>query len=365
MTSTADWRQAHDGTLGPALRECLLAAIAAPSIHNSQPWRFVPHETGVDLFVDRTRRLGIIDPLGREAMISLGACLFNLRIAVLGQGRMPLVRLLPDPDQRDYVARVTFGPPTRVTGTVRSLVRAVPRRHTNRRPFTNVSVPDEVIVELVAATAVEGGHLAVADPAARDAVLSLVRLAERHAHHEASYLKELGDWTAPTPHRKDGVPQEAYGPWSAMEVVPIRDFGLVEPARHRHVETFEPEPTIAVLYATGDSPRDWLKAGQALERTLLTATVRGVATTLMTQPIEVPRLRMLLSDTTAALVPQAIIRFGYGPPGTPTPRRPLEEVVEGIGRPTRAPQPAGYASATASAMPAAQARISGQLRKSP
>ncbi|MGE5828026.1 MAG: Acg family FMN-binding oxidoreductase [Micromonosporaceae bacterium] len=360
MTSNADWRQAYDGTLGPALRECLLAAIAAPSIHNTQPWRFKPRNNGVDLFVDRTRQLGVIDPYGREALMSLGACLFNLRVAVLGHGRMPLVRLLPEPDQPDQVARVTFGPPTPVTATVRSLVRAVPRRHTNRRPFTSVSIPGEVLTELVASAAIEGGHLAVADPAARDAVLSLVRLAERHAHHEASYLKEIGEWTAPSPSRQDGIPQEAYGPWSAMEIVPIRDFGLVEPARHRHVETFEPEPTIAVLYATGDSPRDWLKIGQALERTLLTATVRGVATTLMTQPIEVPRLRMLLSDTTAALVPQAIVRFGYGPPGTPTPRRPLEQVVDGMAsRPTR------YADATASAMPAAQARISGQLRKSP
>src|SRR5262245_30261835 len=76
MTSNADWRQAHDGTLGPVLQECLLAAIAAPSIHNTQPWRFGLRDNGVDLFVDRTRRLGVIDPYGREALISLGACLF-------------------------------------------------------------------------------------------------------------------------------------------------------------------------------------------------------------------------------------------------------------------------------------------------
>lgn len=328
MTTIADWRQAYDGSLGPALRDCLLAAIAAPSIHNTQPWRFAPRELGVDVFIDRNRRLGVIDPAGREAMISVGACLFNLRVAVLARGRMPVVRPMPDPEQPDLVARIIFGPPTAVTGTVRSLRQAIPRRHTNRRPFTNVSVPEEVLAELVTAAAVEGGHLAVADQGARDAVLGLVRLAERHAHHEASYLKELGDWTAPMPHRHDGIPPEAYGPWSAMELVPIRDFGLVEPARHRHEEAFESEPTIAVLYATGDSPRDWLLTGQALERTLLTATVRGVATTLMTQPMEVPRLRTLLSDTSAALLPQVIIRFGYGPPGTPTPRRPLEEVVD-------------------------------------
>src|SRR5262245_5561807 len=105
--------------------------------------------------------------------------------------------------------------------------------------------------------------------------------------------------------------------------------------------------------------RDWLKTGQALERTLLTATVRGVATTLMTQPIEVPGLRALLADTTAGLVPQAIIRFGYGPP---TLRRPLEEVVEGSARTL---SPASDTGTTAWAIPVAQARIAGQSRKSP
>ena len=117
-----------------------------------------------------------------------------------------------------------------------------------------------------------------------------------------------------------------------METVPIRDFGLIEPARQRRVATFEPEPTMAVLYTPGDSPRDWLNAGQALERTLLTATVRGVATTLMTQPIEIPALRTLLTGTAAGLVPQAIVRFGYGPPSPVTPRRPIEEVVGGSAR---------------------------------
>jgi hypothetical protein len=115
-----------------------------------------------------------------------------------------------------------------------------------------------------------------------------------------------------------------------METVPIRDFGLIEAARRRRVEIFESEPTIALLYTQGDSPHDWLQAGQALECTLLTATVRGVATTLMTQPLEIPTLRALLSRTADGLVPQAIVRFGYGPPSPPTQRRPLDEVVEGL-----------------------------------
>ncbi len=330
MSSFSDWRLADDGHLGPILRDCLRAAIAAPSIHNAQPWRFRPRENGIDVFVDRTRRLGVIDPSGREVLISVGAALFNLRVAILAHGRAPLTRLLPDSHEPHRVASISFGPPIPVSDTVRLLAQAIPRRHTNRRPFLEVAIPPEVLHELVEAAAVEGGRLAVADPGARDAVLNLVRLAESLERGDPDYWRELRAWTEQMPNRRDGVPPEAYGPWSAMESVPIRDFGLIEPSRRRAVKVFEKEPTIGVLYSTSDSPRQWIIAGQALERTLLTATVRGVATTLMTQPLEVPRLRELLTEPATALTPQAIVRFGYGPVSPPTPRRPLEEVVDGL-----------------------------------
>ena len=42
------------------LEACLRAAVAAPSIHNSQPWRFVLRPGGVDLYADRTRKLGVV-----------------------------------------------------------------------------------------------------------------------------------------------------------------------------------------------------------------------------------------------------------------------------------------------------------------
>jgi nitroreductase len=330
MSRYADWRLSDDGRLGPVLRDCLHAAVAAPSIHNTQPWRFRPRPDGVDIFADPTRKLDVIDPSGREVVISVGAALLNLRVAVLARGRSPLTRVMPDPEDPEHVARVTFGPPISISDTVRLLNQAIPRRHTNRRPFAESAVPPPVLDELVRAAEIEGGHLAIADSGARDAVLGLVRLAERRERSEPRYWRELREWTFQSPHRRDGVPPEAFGPWSALETVPIRDFGLIEPARQRRVVIFEKEPTIAVLYTGADSRRQWVLAGQALERTLLTATVRGVATTLMTQPLEIPHLRELLTEPGSGLVPQAILRFGYGPASAPTPRRPLEEVVEGL-----------------------------------
>jgi len=319
--------------LGVVLRECLHAAIAAPSVHNTQPWLFRVWPGGVDVYADRRRALPVIDPCGRELLISAGAATFNLRVAILAHGRVPVHELRPDPHQPDLVARVGIGPYTAVPETARRLAQAIPHRRTNRRPFSDLPVPTDVLADLADAAAVEGATLVVADPEVRHAVLGLVRTAENRWRADPAYWRELATWTTDRPDRRDGVPPAAFGPWSALEAIPLRDFGLVQPARGRHAADFEDSPTIAVLYTTGDSADQWIRAGQALERVLLTATVRGLATTPMTQPLEIPELRDLLTDSAGGNVAQAILRLGYGPPGTPSPRRRVDECLIGPGNP--------------------------------
>jgi hypothetical protein len=321
------WSVEPDGRPGPMWELCLQAATAAPSVHNTQPWRFRLRDRMVEVYADPGRRLAVLDPQGRELAISVGAAVLNLRVAMLAQARTPLLRLLPDPAEPNLAARVRLGPAVAPPDTAVMLSRAIPHRHTNRRPFAATAVPPEVLDDLAAAARVEGGELVVADPPVRDAVLGVVRSAENYRRADPAYRAELAEWTVEVPHRRDGVPPEAFGPWDALEVVPIRDFGLIQPVRRRSRVPFEDEPTIAVLYSAGDTPWEWLRAGQSLERVLLTATVRGVATTLMTQPLEIPELRALLADSAGGLVAQAIVRFGYGPPSPPSPRRSLSDVL--------------------------------------
>jgi nitroreductase len=136
----------------------------------------------------------------------------------------------------------------------------------------------------------------------------------------------LVTWTADDGERDDGVPVSAFGSWSLMEILPLRDFAVGRPVVRR-VGRFESEPTIALLTTAGDQLKDWVRAGMALERVLLEATAFGLATSLMTQPLDIAELRELLIARTPLAAPQAIIRLGFGPPDAPTPRRPIEEIV--------------------------------------
>ena len=124
----------------------------------------------------------------------------------------------------------------------------------------------------------------------------------------------------------DGVPAEAGGPSpEPQDLLAMRDFG--GPARASGRD-FESDPLVAVLGTPGDTFRDQLVAGQALQRVLLTATEHRLAVSLLSQPIEVPAARERLRRGLGRLgAPQMVLRIGYGQPGFPTPRRPVSEVV--------------------------------------
>jgi len=246
-----------------------------------------------------------------------------------------VLQLQPEGPRSDLIARISPGAYRHPTETARMLAAAIPRRHTNRRPFADVPVATHLLEELVQAAQVEGATLVLAGSAERDLLLATTRAAEAHLQREPRYWLELAEWTRWWRNRADGVPQAAFGPWATTDGVPLRDFGLVHPGVSRKVERFESTPTLAVLCTADDDRADWVRAGQALERVLLTATVRGLATTLMTQPVEMTGLRALLCGRRTDRVAQAIVRIGYGRPAPLSPRRPLSEVL--ILRPTARP----------------------------
>lgn len=324
-----DW---PDGPHGRALKEALSSAVLAPSIHNTQPWLFRPGDASFDVLADRRRQLSALDPDGRAMYVSIGAALLNLQVALRVAGWASKLLLLPDSADPDLCATVEIGRPVPAGPLARALEAAIARRHTNRRPFSPVPVPSADLTALVGAAMAEDASLLVPDPATRHDVLNLVRAADRQQRDDKRYRTELAVWTSSIPGQADGVPKEAFGPRPDLAKLPLRDFGLVHNG-HRRAARFEPTPTIAVLYSRGDEPYDWLTTGMALQRVLLTATAHGLATTLLTQPIEIPALRTHLVAPHEPRVAQAVLRLGYARPVGSTPRRAVSSLVVGSRQP--------------------------------
>jgi nitroreductase len=310
------------------LGRCVAEATLAPSLHNSQPWRFRLVGQAIEVYADRGRQIEVLDPYGRELLMSVGAALFTLRLALRAEGRIPDTTLLPDPARPDLVAVVRPGPHAEPSAAVREMAAAIHDRHTNRRPFQARVVPADILDELRTAAGHEGADLIVADAASRAMIVALGRQAEKLLSAQGGYRTELARWTHPSDKRRDGIPYVAMGPWDALERMPMRDFGLVHPQPWQRAEEFERFPTIAVIRTGGDEPSDWLHAGQALQRVLLVATRRHLATTPISQPVEVPVIREVLSDAGAGRWAQMVVRLGYASPAVTTPRRPVTEVLE-------------------------------------
>jgi nitroreductase len=327
--------RAEELTTNEGLSACLRAAAAAPSIHNTQPWSFRVRDaadgalTGASIEVraDRSRRLPVLDPDGREMFVSVGAAVFNLRVALAAAGYRTSVHRVPDPDP-DVAARIVVGPAEEPSGAALALHAAIPRRHTNRRPFADRRIPYGTMEELRGAAAAETASLLDVGPELRDAVLGLTRTAEKRMRSDPAYLRELAAWTDTSGiGRVDGMPRHVLGPRARNAALPLRDLGLGLGLPATTVE-FEPDPTLVLLFTPDDTTADWIRAGEALQRVWLTATVRGLAVTPMSQLTEIAALRSLLSDTGTRYVAQMVLRIGYPlSPGLPTPRRPLPDLL--------------------------------------
>jgi nitroreductase len=307
---------------------CLRAAAAAPSVHNTQPWLFRVGEDAVDVLVDRSRRLAVLDPDGREMLVSIGAAVFNLRVAFGAAGHRTSVRRMPDDADPDLAARVTIGAAGRPARAAQALAAAVPGRHTNRRPFADRRVPYVTMEELRGAAAMEGASLVEIGPELRDGVLALTRTAETRLRSNPAYRAELAAWTtASSVGRDDGLPRHVIGPRGRDGALPLRDLGTGLGPSAGAVE-FESDPILLLLFTPGDTPAHWIRAGEALERVWLTATVRGLAVTPMSQLTEISAMRDLLTESAAHSVPQTVLRIGYPLwPAMASPRRPLAELV--------------------------------------
>ena len=306
----------------------LSAAVKAPSIHNTQPWRFRldPDSQMLEVHSVPARTLPLADPMHRAQYLSVGAAVFNVRLAAVHHGWRPEVRLLPDLRQPGLLATVRLTVPLDADDQPPGpdLYEAIARRHTSRRPFTGRPVPEHIVTEMASAARAAEAYLHVPDIAGTRRLLRLTATAEARNHAHPDRTAETLAWiNAPGSKAPYGIPVTALGPPDAAGRMPMRDFTGALPALRLPARWFERHVQLALLWTSRDRRGDWLRAGQALQYVLLTATAHGLRTSFLHQAMEWPDLRTSMSlPRHKRCHPQVLIRFGYGPDGTSTPREP-------------------------------------------
>jgi len=329
----AELEYPRGGTEAEQLKFLLGYAVLAPSSHNAQPWRFRIRGDEVEVLADRTRALELLDPEHRELVMSCGAALFQLRVAMRYFGREPIVAVLPSYDEPDVLAVVKLGAERERTVEDELLFRAMPERHTNRVTTDESPLPPALLLGMKDAARLERAWLrSVEQPEQREAVAAAIAEGDRRLFANHEYRRELVEWMRPNDEAaRDGVPGFSYGipelvaPMGA-KLVELFNSGRLSGFRDRRLAL--KAPALVVLGTTQDCPKSWLAAGQALGRILLQAAARGVWASHMNQPIQLPDLRDDLRRTLGLEgFPHLILRLAHGDALPHTPRRPVEDVL--------------------------------------
>jgi hypothetical protein len=319
------------------------AAIRAPSIHNTQPWRFAASSDRLEVFYDPERALPVLDPTGRQQVISCGTAIAFAVVALRAAGAEAAVELLPDRGAEDHLASI------RVTGSReagdddRALAEAIGARHTVRAAFEPRAVPAEVVDRLQTEAGAFGLWVkSITRSDEEVATVFLVSQAEEVEQRDPAYLAELERWLRTDPAAVDGVPVEAVPAGDPRERPSnwlVRDFAVTTRQQQMFRAAVDPDapppeverPTVILLGTESDDRGAWLQAGQALGQVLLRATTAGLVASPLTQALDWPATRTRLRARLSLVgYPQMLLRMGYPPAGlspTVSGRRPVGDVL--------------------------------------
>ncbi|MDT5208455.1 MAG: hypothetical protein QOF67_870 [Mycobacterium sp.] len=313
------------------LKDAVQLACRAPSLHNSQPWQWTADNAGLHLYVDRGRKLYSADKSGREALISCGAVLDHLCVAMAAAGFTAHVERFPNPNNLDHLASIDFSPMSLVTEGHRRRADAILRRRTDRLPFARSPNFGRLEPVLRRCYHLEAAYLDVIADELRPELAEASHLTESLRLYDSSYHSELEWWTG---HFEtiDGIPATSLVSAAESDRVEVGRAFPVSRHSERRAGIPEDDSTVLVVSTDGDTRNDALRSGEVLSAVLLECTLAGLATCTLTHLIELSSSRRIVGILTGReAMPQLLIRVGEAPvmDETPpmTPRRPLHEIL--------------------------------------
>ncbi|HEX2355860.1 MAG TPA: nitroreductase [Micromonosporaceae bacterium] len=302
------------------LAEAIEAAAYAPSVHNTQPWRWRIDGDDLLLYADRDRQLVVSDPDGRMLTVSCGAALAYARTALAAEGYGCTVETMPEPADPDLLARASVTGRVPVDADSMRLFQTALIRHTDRRPVSDTPVPPGAVDALRAVA--ESEHVSLHHvPADRIPDLAAaVDRAQRVAADDPAARAEMARWAGGDRPDHSGVPNSAIPAATPQTTVPARDFGhpgtLQVGAGHDRFAHY------LVLFGPGDEPADWLAAGEALSACWLAAIEHGLSLVPISAAVEVPATREAVRRLIGDLGhPYLVMRIGVPDPEHPGPPR--------------------------------------------
>ncbi|MGW4351897.1 Acg family FMN-binding oxidoreductase [Nocardia sp. NPDC004582] len=316
---------------GDTIEQAVRLSGRAPSLHNSQPWRWVFDGAALHLYSVRERMLPATDASGREMLISCGVALGHLRAALAGTGWQTRVAYFPNPTRHDHLATVTFEPARLVTDADLDRAAAIDKRYTDRLPFT---APEgwrdfepvlPVVVDPVDAV------VTVLPPEARGELAHASRLTAAVRRYDSGYQAEL-QWWAGHSLASEGIPPAARISAEERERVEMNRVLPAVGGESRRTE-LDDDHSVVVVVSSGDSPVELVRCGEALSTILLECTVAGYATCPVSHVTELPRSRAMIRALTGSdQQPQVLVRVGSVAASdrvpTRTPRLPLARILE-------------------------------------
>lgn len=329
------------------LKFLLNYAILAPSTYNEQPWIFLLKRDKIEIYIDRSRILSVVDPDGRQMAISCGVAVHFLKRALHYFGYQGDIAYFPEDPTGDLVATIGLGEVKETTNEDREMFHAIFTRRTNRNQFdSDRSISQDILRELIHTVEEINGQnvwaASYSQSSNKRKLAQLVKEADKRQRVDKSFAAERASWIHP--YRKssnDGMPTYAL---TATQLLKKGNVRLVGKHSSSESELAGSSSALFIIGTSTDDFKSWVLAGEALGRILLLTTKHGIQHSYLSQVLEIPSIRRKVAalvekidnveeeeeilELTASCHPQIILRLGYGSSvSKPTPRKAVIDCI--------------------------------------